>query len=165
MNISHVQEFRIQSSLPGSTTKKIPTRFDKTTGQHVVLWKHIQLAFKDAECVMMDDTLVPFMTDDDGFEEYVLILSHYGYPFIQEQYWMSLYRALSSIPPQRQSIQWRRQAPLSLLEFNLRMSLLRFSKSPTLLLLLWMPSISVSLFSLRSSTEKRNHFNNTTTST
>ncbi|KAI8349846.1 hypothetical protein B0O80DRAFT_531631 [Mortierella sp. GBAus27b] len=69
MNISHVQEFRIQSSLPGSTTKKIPTRFDKTTGQHVVLWKHIQLAFKDAECVMMDDTLVPFMTDDDGFED------------------------------------------------------------------------------------------------
>ncbi|KAF9352041.1 hypothetical protein BGX34_000221, partial [Mortierella sp. NVP85] len=49
--------------------KKIPARFDKTTEQHVILWKHIALAFKGAESVMKDDTLVPFMTDDDGFED------------------------------------------------------------------------------------------------
>ncbi|KAK3820205.1 MAG: hypothetical protein J3Q66DRAFT_439242 [Benniella sp.] len=71
-NNNFVQEFRscmgpASSISPG--IKKIPARFDKTTGQHVILWKHIVLAFKGAESVMKDDTLVPFMTDDDGFED------------------------------------------------------------------------------------------------
>jgi len=71
-NNNFVQEFRscvgsASSISPG--IKKIPARFDKTTGQHVILWKLIVLVFKGAESVMKDDTLVPFMTDDDGFEE------------------------------------------------------------------------------------------------
>ncbi|KAF9352297.1 hypothetical protein BGX34_012221 [Mortierella sp. NVP85] len=57
----HLQAFR--DSLT-SRTVHIPARFDKKTRKHVILWRDIQSIFKDAECIVLGDELVPLLVDD-----------------------------------------------------------------------------------------------------
>ncbi|KAF9345692.1 hypothetical protein BGX26_002871 [Mortierella sp. AD094] len=63
----HRQAFRARSS---STAWNIPARLDPKTGQHIVLWREIQRAFKNAECIVNNGDFVPFLLNDD-FEEIV----------------------------------------------------------------------------------------------
>ncbi|KAF8980068.1 hypothetical protein BGZ46_004656 [Entomortierella lignicola] len=51
-----------------STSKEIldiPTRLDNKTGQHIVLWKDIQLGFENAKCIKKGGALVLFLTDEN----------------------------------------------------------------------------------------------------
>jgi hypothetical protein len=58
----HLQVFRDPLT---SRRAHIPTRFDKKTGKHVILWRDIQSIFKDAACIILGDELVPLMVDDN----------------------------------------------------------------------------------------------------
>ncbi|KAG0214303.1 hypothetical protein BGX28_002411 [Mortierella sp. GBA30] len=47
---------------------KIPARFDKKSGEYIVLWRDIQQFFKGAQYIMRGDAAVPFIIDEDTFE-------------------------------------------------------------------------------------------------
>ncbi|KAG0207347.1 hypothetical protein BGX31_002586, partial [Mortierella sp. GBA43] len=80
----YFQEFRVvsaSSSTPiNNPTILIASRLDKTTGDRIVLWKEIQKAARDADQVRNGKILVPFVMDDDTFEEVLplRILYHPG---------------------------------------------------------------------------------------
>ena len=62
---------QLQAFRDPSTSRRviIPARFDEKTGKHVILWREIQVMFKDAEHIVLrdtdSDTLVPFLLDDN----------------------------------------------------------------------------------------------------
>jgi hypothetical protein len=64
------QKFRLFTSpgLSSSDEIAIDTRQDPKTGQRFVLWRDIQLVFKNAQYIRKGGALVSFMTDED-FEE------------------------------------------------------------------------------------------------
>ncbi|KAF9345691.1 hypothetical protein BGX26_002870 [Mortierella sp. AD094] len=66
--IPHRQACRAKSS---STTYNVPAHFDNKTGRYIVLWREIQRAFKNAECIINNGDVVPFLFDDENFEELI----------------------------------------------------------------------------------------------
>ncbi|KAI8604425.1 hypothetical protein EDD21DRAFT_350947 [Dissophora ornata] len=62
-----LQAFRAATS---TGTVYIPARLDSKTGENVVLWKDIQMAFNKPRCIMSGSDVVVFMVDDD-FQELV----------------------------------------------------------------------------------------------
>jgi hypothetical protein len=69
----YYQEFRVisaSSSTPiNDSTISITSRLDKTTGERIVLWKEIQKEVKNADRIRNGKRAVPFVMDDDTFEE------------------------------------------------------------------------------------------------
>ena len=68
MSEHYRQAFQAHASPYSSSLSEpvdINTRWDKKTCQHMILWKDIQLAFKNAEYIIDNGAIVPFMTDDD----------------------------------------------------------------------------------------------------
>ncbi|KAG0363780.1 hypothetical protein BC939DRAFT_446454 [Gamsiella multidivaricata] len=62
------QPFRVSSSSSEPSTSpiiRVDARHDRTTDRYVILWQDIRRAFKNAQCIMQDEVVVPFMTDAD----------------------------------------------------------------------------------------------------
>ncbi|KAI8349156.1 hypothetical protein B0O80DRAFT_429247 [Mortierella sp. GBAus27b] len=60
-----VQKFRCPST---DQFLKIATHLDSETGKHFVLWKDIQVGFKNADSIRDGETLVPFLKDSNWEE-------------------------------------------------------------------------------------------------
>jgi len=56
------QAFRCRSS---GKVANIPTLADPKTGEHIVLWRDIQRAFKNADSIWKGSYLLPFSTDEN----------------------------------------------------------------------------------------------------
>ncbi|KAF8939684.1 hypothetical protein BGZ58_008979 [Dissophora ornata] len=68
-NKLHRQAFQAHSSPDSPTLYKKPVeisaRWDNTMQQHIILWTEVKYIFKDAEYILSDGAVVPFMTDKD----------------------------------------------------------------------------------------------------
>ncbi|KAF9353415.1 hypothetical protein BGX34_011580, partial [Mortierella sp. NVP85] len=62
-----MQAFRCRST---EKVAHIPILVDSKTGGHIVLWRDIQRAFKNAESIWKGNSLVRFLTDEN-FEEII----------------------------------------------------------------------------------------------
>lgn len=50
---------------PQSRTVDIDTRLDNKTGERIILWKDVQMVFKDALYIRNGGTAVSFLMDDN----------------------------------------------------------------------------------------------------
>ncbi|KAF9349190.1 hypothetical protein BGX26_012499 [Mortierella sp. AD094] len=54
-----------ETTIPLSKTVNITPRYDSKTGQYIILWNDVLMAFKDASHVQYGDMAIPFHTDEN----------------------------------------------------------------------------------------------------
>jgi len=60
----------VSQPIPNAPIANITPRFDKKSGEYILLWNDILRIFKDAQYVLRGTEVINFMVNDD-FEEYV----------------------------------------------------------------------------------------------
>ncbi|KAG0363953.1 hypothetical protein BC939DRAFT_183360 [Gamsiella multidivaricata] len=74
------QAFRLRvppNSSAEAEVVTIPTRLDPKSGQRIILWRDIQLYYKDAQCVMNDGDVILYLTDENFEYLTPLRIGHY----------------------------------------------------------------------------------------